>query len=234
MFILYIPVLLCSFHVYCADRVSLRYGEWIKDHEETLVSPGRKFELGFFSPTRSSGDKRYVGIWYKCDKRTLGESCNTTDTIVNLTDSGNLVLYGYSYEYEPTVRNCEPCGTNMIPYPLSASSNCGDPMYFSFNCNTTSGQIVLQLIDFVQICRWCLKPLFVQLQVGLWWLNVLGWNDVEIVWEPPLEPICNLSTDCKDWPHSTCKSASDGKRRCLCTKSFRWDGTKLSCTQGLC
>ncbi|KAK7833550.1 hypothetical protein CFP56_025525, partial [Quercus suber] len=28
-----------------------------------------------------------------------GESCNTTDTIVNLTDSGNLVLYGYSYEY---------------------------------------------------------------------------------------------------------------------------------------
>ena len=27
------------------------------------------------------------------------ESCNTTDTIVNLTDSGNLVLHGYSYEY---------------------------------------------------------------------------------------------------------------------------------------
>ncbi|KAK7833551.1 wall-associated receptor kinase-like 15 [Quercus suber] len=104
---------------------------------------------------------------------------------------------------EPTVRNCEPCGTNMIPYPLSASSNCGDPMYFSFNCNTTSGQVSFN------------AP-----------------NDVEIVWEPPLEPICNLSTDCKDWPHSTCKSASDGKRRCLCTKSFRWDGTKLSCTQG--
>ena len=143
MFILYTPVLLCSFHVYCANhRVSLRYGECIKDHEETLVSPGRKFELGFFSPAGSSGDKRYVGIWYMWDKRTVvwvanrdnplintttgafrfakdgtlqvmdrstekahwnsecynwRESCNTTDTIVNLTDSGNLVLYGSLY-----------------------------------------------------------------------------------------------------------------------------------------
>ena len=144
MFILYIPVLLCSFHVYCADRVSLRYDGCIRDHEETLVSPGGKFELGFFSPAGSSGNKRYVGIWYMWDKRTVvwvanrddplintttgafgfakdgnlqvldtstekvhwysecynwRESCNTTDTIVNLTDSGNLVLYGYSYEY---------------------------------------------------------------------------------------------------------------------------------------
>ncbi|KAK7849965.1 hypothetical protein CFP56_001825 [Quercus suber] len=49
MFILYIPILHCSFHVHCADRVSLRYGEWIRDHKETLVSPGRKFELGFFA-----------------------------------------------------------------------------------------------------------------------------------------------------------------------------------------
>ena len=139
MFILYIPVLLCSFHVYCADRVSLRHGEWIRDNEETLVSPGRKFELGFFGPTRSSEDKRYVGIWYTSDKQiivwvanrdfplfnTTGafgftpdgslavldtssgkvhwytelgshhwcDPCTTTDRILNLTDSGNLVLF---------------------------------------------------------------------------------------------------------------------------------------------
>ena len=139
-FILYIPVLLCSFHVYCADRVSLRHGEWIRDNEETLVSLGRKFELGFFGPTRSSEDKRYVGIWYTSDKQiivwvanrdsslintTTGafefttdgsltvldtssgkvhwyselgsyyrcDPCTTTDRIVNLTDSGNLVLF---------------------------------------------------------------------------------------------------------------------------------------------
>ena len=140
MFILYIPVLLCSFHVYCADRVSLRHGEWIRDYEETLVSPGRKFELGFFGPTGSSRDKRYVGIWYTSDKQivvwvanrdsplintTTGafgfttdgnltvldmssgkvhwssglgsfyrcDLCTTTDWILNLTDSGNLMLF---------------------------------------------------------------------------------------------------------------------------------------------
>ncbi|KAM3754460.1 hypothetical protein ACB098_03G166800 [Castanea mollissima] len=554
MFILYLPVLLCSFHVYCADRVSLRYGQWIRDHAETLVSPGRKFELGFFSPAGSSGDKRYVGIWYMWDKRTVvwvanrddplintttgafgfakdgnlkvwdtstekvhwyskcyywRESCSTTDTIVNLTDSGNLVLYGYSFEsrnvtslwesfenptdtflpgmllrgdinltswrdrddpetgnftymldpvgnsktqivnkegkiywkskengtyyslvatregqnrynfenarlvmnfsgkleyweqitngtwsllgvhprdncsvhnscgkfgccnlnnnkfpckclpgfmphvaqkwysgdfsdgctrnsmscgdaflnlkmmnvggkpeqsyhvgneteckelclkicdcksyrydqrsvkacsiwtqelvnlqegnvdgysynlsirvavsdIEPTVQNCEPCGTNMIPYPLSTSSNCGDPMYFSFNCDT-SGQVSFKAPSGtyrVTNIDQNTSKFFIQVKdVGSLRLNQsLPFNlttprnsssnvssrvtdDVEIFWEPPLEPICNLSADCKDWPHSTCQSAIDGKKRCLCTKSFRWDGTKLSCTQ---
>ena len=137
MFILYIPVLLCSFLVYCADRISLRYGELIRDNE-TLVSPEGEFEFGFgfFSPSGSSGYERYVGIWYKWDKRTVVwvanrdrplnnaagtfgigtdgniqvldtstgnvhwstkdyscDLCTTTDGIVNLTDSGNLVLY---------------------------------------------------------------------------------------------------------------------------------------------
>ncbi|XP_030928795.1 G-type lectin S-receptor-like serine/threonine-protein kinase At4g03230 isoform X2 [Quercus lobata] len=543
MFILYIPVLLCSFHVYCADRVSLRYGEWIRDYEETLVSPGRKFELGFFGPTGSSRDKRYVGIWYTSDKQIVVWVANRdsplintttgafgfttdgnltvldmssgkvhwssevdsyywcdpcTDMILNLTDSGNLVLFNnetslwesfnnptdtflpnmtmnrymkltswrdrddpgtgnfmfmldtvgnsntqivnkegkiywkssenglyysivsttegqnrshfenarlvmnfsgkieyweqsingtwslssvdpsdncsvynfcgkygscnlnnnklpckclpgfmphvaqkwysgdfsdgctrnsmscgdtflnltmmiiggkpeqsyevgneteckelclkncdcksYSYyvqlcsiwtqelvnlqeEYveglklsirvaisdiEPTVQNCEPCGTNMIPYPLSTSSNCGDPMYFSFNCNT-SGQVSFKAPSGtyrVTNIDQNTSKFFIQVKdVGSLRLNQsLPFNlttprnsssnvssrvtdDVEIVWEPPLEPLCNLSADCKDWPHSTCKSAIDGKRRCLCTKSFRWDGTKLSCTQ---
>ena len=74
-----------SFHVYCADRVSLRYGEWIKDHEETLVSPGRKFELGFFSLARSSGYKRYVRIWYKWDKQTVVWVFNRDDPLINTT-----------------------------------------------------------------------------------------------------------------------------------------------------
>ena len=155
---------------------------------------------------------------------------------------------------EPTVQNCEPCGTNMIPYPLSTSSNCGDPMYFSFNCNTTTGQVSFKApsgtyrvtsIDqnktkfFIQVkdvgsLRLNQSLPFNQTTPRNSSSNVLSrvTDDVEIVWEPPLEPICNFSTHCKDWPHSTCKSAIDGKRRCLCTKSFRWDGTKLSCTQG--
>ncbi|KAM4110553.1 hypothetical protein ACB094_03G203600 [Castanea mollissima] len=40
-----------------------------------------------------------------------------------------------------SARNCEPCGTNVIPYPLSTSPNCGDPMYFSFLCDISTGQL---------------------------------------------------------------------------------------------
>ena len=155
---------------------------------------------------------------------------------------------------EPTVQNCGPCGTNMIPYPLSTSSNCGDPMYFSFNCNTTTGQVSFKApsgtyrvtsIDqnkskfFIQVKDVDSLRLNQSLPFNLTTPRNSSSNvssrvkdDVKIVWEPPLEPICNLSADCEDWPHSTCKSASDGKRRCLCTISFRWDGTKLSCTKG--
>ncbi|XP_050248123.1 G-type lectin S-receptor-like serine/threonine-protein kinase At4g03230 isoform X13 [Quercus robur] len=180
-----------------------------------------------------------------------------TQELVNLQEE---YVYGYNLsirvansDIEPTVQNCKPCGTNMIPYPLSTSSNCGDPMFFSFNCNTTSGQVSFNAPSGtyrVTSIDQNTTKFFIQVKdVGSLRLNQsLPFNqttprnsssnvssrvrdDVEIVWEPPLEPLCNLSADCKDWPHSTCKSAIDGKRRCLCTKSFGWDGTKLSCTQ---
>ena len=57
-------------------------------------------------------------------------------------------------------------------------------------------------------------------------------DEVEIAWEPPLEPICNSSANCNDWSHSSCKSARDGKRRCLCTFCYRWDGAMLKCRKG--
>ena len=33
----------------------------------------------------------------------------------------------------------------MIPYPLSTGSKCGDPMYFNFECNITTGQVQLKV-----------------------------------------------------------------------------------------
>ena len=112
---------------------------------------------------------------------------------------------------EPTVRDCVPCGTNIYRV------NGIDP-------NT--------------------QKFFIQVKDGprnLWLNQSLPFNlnsprnsssNVEIAWDPPLEPICNLTADCLDWQHSSCQSASDGKKRCLCTVSFRWDGTNLSCIQG--
>ena len=42
---------------------------------------------------------------------------------------------------ESTVGNCETCGTNSIPYPLSTGLNCGDPMYFRFRCDNVTDQV---------------------------------------------------------------------------------------------
>ncbi|KAJ4839051.1 hypothetical protein Tsubulata_037792, partial [Turnera subulata] len=42
---------------------------------------------------------------------------------------------------ESTTRGCGSCGTDMIPYPLSTGSQCGDPAYFNFYCNTSTGQL---------------------------------------------------------------------------------------------
>ena len=51
-------------------------------------------------------------------------------------NSLNSVLFA-----ELTKRNCETCGTNLLPYPLSTKEDCGDPRYFSFLCNTSTGQV---------------------------------------------------------------------------------------------
>uniref|UniRef100_A0A2N9F3E9 Protein kinase domain-containing protein n=1 Tax=Fagus sylvatica TaxID=28930 RepID=A0A2N9F3E9_FAGSY len=169
-------------------------------------------------------------------------------------DGYNLSVRVATSDIETTVKNCEPCGTNLIPYPLSTSSNCGDPMYFSFNCNTTLGLVSFKApsgtyrvtgIDpntrmfLIQVKDGRSPQLNQSLPFNLTSpRNSSSKNssevtdDVEIVWEPPLEPTCNLPADCKDWPHSTCKSARDGKRRCLCNISFQWDGAKLNCTKG--
>ncbi|KAM1218326.1 hypothetical protein ACFX2G_046533 [Malus domestica] len=98
-------------------------------------------------------------------------------------------------DLESTVRDCKPCGTTIIPYPLSTRLDCGDPMYSRFKCNVT------------------------------------GPNVVEMGWELPMEPTCTTSADCRDWAHSICNPARDGKKRCLCKTNFRWNDLELRCTQ---
>ena len=53
--------------------------------------------------------------------------------------------------------------------------------------------------------------------------------EVEIVWKPPPEPPCNGSLDCHGWPHTTCKAARGGKRRCICGSMYHWDSDLLKC-----
>ncbi|KAF4357002.1 hypothetical protein F8388_001084, partial [Cannabis sativa] len=45
---------------------TIRPSEFMRDNNTALlVSKGGKFELGFFTPTDSSSNNRYLGIWYK-------------------------------------------------------------------------------------------------------------------------------------------------------------------------
>ncbi|KAM1358488.1 hypothetical protein TB2_045459 [Malus domestica] len=44
-------------------------------------------------------------------------------------------------DLESTLRDCKPCGTTIIPYPLSTRLGCGDPLYFRFKCNYFTGQV---------------------------------------------------------------------------------------------
>ncbi|KAL8030586.1 hypothetical protein ABFS82_14G292100 [Erythranthe guttata] len=58
-FLLILPLI---FSTICGATDTINTDEIIRDGE-TLVSPGGKFELGFFSPGNSSN--RYVGMWFK-------------------------------------------------------------------------------------------------------------------------------------------------------------------------
>ncbi|XP_059623227.1 G-type lectin S-receptor-like serine/threonine-protein kinase At4g27290 [Cornus florida] len=99
---------------------------------QTMVSPDRSFELGFFNPFGGISRNRYLGIWYKkISDGTVVWVANRdtplTDTsgggVLKLTDGGILVLVN---------------GTNSIIWSSSNSSS---------NNNTLNSAPVAQLLD---------------------------------------------------------------------------------------
>ncbi|XP_042976153.1 G-type lectin S-receptor-like serine/threonine-protein kinase At4g03230 isoform X2 [Carya illinoinensis] len=187
----------------------------------------------------------------------------------------NLSVRVAKADIESTSRTCEPCGTYAIPYPLSTGEDCGDPMYFIFDCNTSSGQVsfkapdgahrvigidpstrnfVIQVIQEYPYARnsriipWLNESLPLNstdkliTEVGNSTYQFEGRSEgsrsqrknkvgIQISWDPPMEPTCTSSTDCKDWPNSTCNATREGKLRCLCHPNFQWDGKNLNCTK---
>ncbi|KAL4361221.1 hypothetical protein GQ457_04G004880 [Hibiscus cannabinus] len=157
-------------------------------------------------------------------------------------------------DVESTKRSCETCGTNLIPYPLSTGPKCGDATYRSFRCNVTSGEVtfdvpsgnyrvtsidpetrkfVIQTNDANDCKAGNLSDDFFHFKQPLPFhvTSRCTTGEVEIGWDPPLQPICSSPTDCKDWPNSTCNVTSVGTKRCLCNTNFRWDNSNLNCTE---
>ncbi|KAF5947362.1 hypothetical protein HYC85_013319 [Camellia sinensis] len=160
-------------------------------------------------------------------------------------------------DIESTSRDCEPCGANILPYPLRTGQNCGDPMYNNFRCNKSTGQVefqeptgiyrvtsinpdnltfIIQLTDTVKNADICRAKSF-RVSPSLPY-KVIGFScnaglAVEISWDPAPQPTCTLLEDCKDWPNSSCNTTEDGKRRCLCNANYQRHGLELNCTSVL-
>ncbi|KAI5555758.1 hypothetical protein BDE02_19G105500 [Populus trichocarpa] len=166
-------------------------------------------------------------------------------------------------DIESKAKSCEPCGINVIPYPLSTGSDCGDPMYFSFYCDNSTGKLsfkthngtynvttinqdrrtfAIQEKDIAdcnastrgQIRKFNTSSPFKMNASKRWCdsnVSSQGLVEIDIGWEPPPEPVCSSSSDCDDWPNSTCNVTGNGTARCLCNSNFWWDGMALNCVQ---
>lgn len=155
-----------------------------------------------------------------------------------------------------TAKSCAPCGTYVIPYPLSTEPNCGDPMYSKFNCDYTKGQVSFMMsggksyrvtwIDegarkfYIQTndsdSDHCDSSSSYQSYKPSSPFNVTNWcfkDEIEVTWLPAPQPTCNKSRDCNHWLHSTCTpSNTEGVRRCLCNSNYLWNTSSYSCIQG--
>ncbi|KAF9661839.1 hypothetical protein SADUNF_Sadunf19G0110500 [Salix dunnii] len=159
-------------------------------------------------------------------------------------------------------KSCEPCGINVIPYPLSTGSDCGDPMYSSFYCDNSRGKLSFKTqndtynvttIDHDTFAiqdkdvDYCKSSTMRKFNLSLPFkmsnytfrcdttdISSQGLVEIVIRWEPPPEPVCTSSADCEYWPNSSCKNVTgNDKVRCHCNSNFRWDSMALNCVQVL-
>ncbi|KAK7312751.1 hypothetical protein VNO77_36852 [Canavalia gladiata] len=168
-------------------------------------------------------------------------------------DGRNIFVRVHKSDIAPTPKTCEPCGTNMVPYPLSTGTHCGDPTYFHFICNKSTLQLsfftTTTMTDshVVTSIEPELRKFSIQINVShrcnAYTRNSDGItisppfdttsnnscsDQVEVNWQPPSEPTCAESTGCHGWNHSTCRG-----NRCLCNANYYWNVDLLTCSQGV-
>ncbi|KAL2331780.1 hypothetical protein Fmac_019361 [Flemingia macrophylla] len=155
-------------------------------------------------------------------------------------------------DIEPTVKTCEPCGIYVIPYPLSTGPNCGDPMYHNFCCDKSTGNVSFLMPEGVSYPVTSIDEdtrefvIVTNDPFSFSSENRIATPDfpfdvitdpfsnngvIKIQWQPAPEPPCSRLIDCKDWLHSSCRAASEGRNRCLCDSNYKWNITTMKCTQ---
>ncbi|KAE8686263.1 G-type lectin S-receptor-like serine/threonine-protein kinase [Hibiscus syriacus] len=120
-------VFLLSRFSFSADTITQH--QFIKDNnDEVIVSGGKIFALGFFSPGNSSN--RYVGIWYYLiPGKTVvwvanrDNSINDTSGILRIDGRGNLVLFQGNQTVPVWSTNISIAGTRNTFAQISDSGN---------------------------------------------------------------------------------------------------------------
>ncbi|KAM0009259.1 putative protein kinase RLK-Pelle-DLSV family [Helianthus debilis subsp. tardiflorus] len=84
-------IYLCTFLAFCycyscSAKENITTGEFINDDSLSYFeSPGKKFQMGFFSPGNTSELRRYVGIWYTMDPKTVVWVANREKPLLDST-----------------------------------------------------------------------------------------------------------------------------------------------------
>ncbi|KAI3780906.1 hypothetical protein L2E82_10899 [Cichorium intybus] len=68
---LYTLILLCCCCYCFSSKDNITTGETVNDGPNYLESLGKKFRMGFFAHEKTSEVRRYVGIWYTMDPKTV-------------------------------------------------------------------------------------------------------------------------------------------------------------------
>ncbi|GFY88348.1 G-type lectin S-receptor-like serine/threonine-kinase [Actinidia rufa] len=127
-----------------------------------------------------------------------------------------------------TARECKPCGTNVIPYPLSTGKKlCKE------HCearNSIAKGLQLAPSSPFKVLNLCYaEPGSTRSE-----MQQRNMDEVEFGWNPPPEPLCNSSAECKDWPNSSCNATVGVTGRCQCNRNYRWDEESINCTKDVC
>ncbi|CAK9161395.1 unnamed protein product [Ilex paraguariensis] len=117
------------------------------------------FKSGCTRKSKICNNKEESDIFVNLKKMKVGNP----DTQYEAADSekacrdeclGNCLCQAYTYNPDDdtrrgkfTVRDCEPCGNNIIPYPLSTGPTCVDPLYYSFYCDDSTGQVLFRAVS---------------------------------------------------------------------------------------
>ncbi|KAK2984745.1 hypothetical protein RJ640_004570 [Escallonia rubra] len=214
---LFIPFLVFEF-CKAADRITS--DESIRDGE-TLVSSGKFFELGFFSPSGSNSTSRYLGIWYKKFPKIVVWIANRevplrgSNGVLSISTDGNLALLN--------------CMTNRVVWSSNSSTTVQSSiaqildsgnLVVRENSNTSVGSYIWQSFDFPS------DTLLPGMKLG--WNLTSGQNRYLTSWKDTSDPspgdfTCRI--DNLGLPQFVLRKGSEKKMRTGPWNGLRYSGT---------